>query len=108
MPDRRRVGVAPDGGEGRSLLLAWASGEYQTGAVGNQSGGRVFLFIRADDLRRDHERYRRPGVRFVREKVTTESGIVAVCWRKSAEISGISSNMPTDPIEPLLAARDPG
>jgi catechol 2,3-dioxygenase-like lactoylglutathione lyase family enzyme len=78
--DKRWVLVAPPGApEGAtSLLLARASGPEQAAAIGNQSGGRVFLFLRTDDFDRDHARLAERGVRFVREPRVAPYGKVAV------------------------------
>jgi len=76
--DKRWVLVAPPGGSGTSLLLARASTPEQAAFVGNQAGGRVFLFLGTDDFWRDHERLRAEGVEFVREPKTESYGTVAV------------------------------
>ena len=78
--DKRWVLVAPPGGsaERTSLLLARAATEDQARFVGNQSGGRVFLFLRTDDFARDHAAMLARGVRFVREPKTAAYGTVAV------------------------------
>ena len=80
--DKRWVVVAPPGGSpggsGPGLLLARAVGEAQTSRIGNQTGGRVFLFLHTDDLRRDVEAYRSRGVEFVREPSEQPFGTVAV------------------------------
>jgi len=76
--DKRWVVVAPPGGTGAALLLARATTPAQTAAVGNQTGGRVFLFLYTDDFERDYRRYRDAGVRFVREPSREEYGTVAV------------------------------
>ncbi len=77
--DKRWVLVAPPGSEGgASLLLARASTPEQTAAVGNQTGGRVFLFLRTDDFWRDYNRMGALGVRFVREPKEEVYGTVAV------------------------------
>jgi hypothetical protein len=60
------------------LLLARATSDVQRHAVGNQSGGRVFLFLYADDFWRDYERYRAKRVEFVRPPKTEAYGTVAV------------------------------
>jgi catechol 2,3-dioxygenase-like lactoylglutathione lyase family enzyme len=75
---KRWVLVAPPGAEECSLLLAKAVGEEQRSRVGNQTGGRVFLFLRTDDFWRDYESYKSKGVKFVREPKTEDYGIVAV------------------------------
>jgi catechol 2,3-dioxygenase-like lactoylglutathione lyase family enzyme len=78
--DKRWVLVAPPGaGEGAtSLLLARASSPEQEAFVGNQAGGRVFLFLGTDDFDRDYETYRARGVRFVREPAARAYGKIAV------------------------------
>jgi catechol 2,3-dioxygenase-like lactoylglutathione lyase family enzyme len=52
---KRWVTVAPANGQGARLLLAEASGEEQANRIGNQTGGRVFLFLETDDFSRDHQ-----------------------------------------------------
>jgi predicted enzyme related to lactoylglutathione lyase len=79
-PGKRWVVVAPrgSGGGGTSLLLARAATPEQARFVGNQSGGRVFLFLHTDDFARDHARLRAAGVHFVREPSREDYGTVAV------------------------------
>ena len=75
---KRWVVVEPPGKRGAALLLARATGAEQEAAIGNQSGGRVFLFLETDDFDRDHARMIREGVRF-REAPRSEAyGKVAV------------------------------
>jgi catechol 2,3-dioxygenase-like lactoylglutathione lyase family enzyme len=76
--DKRWVVVAPPGSGGARLLLARGVGEEQSSRIGNQTGGRVFLFLYTDDFWRDVERYRARGVRFVREPKQEPYGTVAV------------------------------
>lgn len=76
--DKRWVVVAPPGSDGATLLLAKASNSEQEGFVGNQAGGRVFLFLNTDDFWRDYEEMIERGVKFVREPKTAPYGIVAV------------------------------
>jgi catechol 2,3-dioxygenase-like lactoylglutathione lyase family enzyme len=76
-PEKRWVRVRPSGG-GCELLLAKASNERQLASVGNQSGGRVFLFLYTDDFQRDYKNYRERGVRFVRPPASEPYGTVAV------------------------------
>lgn len=76
--DKRWVVVAPPGAKESGLLLARATTDIQQAAVGNQSGGRVFLFLYTDDFWRDYERYRGKGVEFVRPPKTEGYGTVAV------------------------------
>jgi catechol 2,3-dioxygenase-like lactoylglutathione lyase family enzyme len=75
---KRWVVVAPPGDAGARLLLARASNDDQRSRVGNQTGGRVFLFLYTDDFERDHAAYRSRGVRFVRERRVEPYGTVAV------------------------------
>ncbi|QBK29161.1 VOC family protein [Roseitalea porphyridii] len=76
-PTRRWVRVAPKGG-GTALLLAQADGAGQHAAIGNQTGGRVAFFLETDDFERDHERFRRAGVRFAKRPRREPYGTVAV------------------------------
>jgi len=76
--DKRWVVVAPPGAVESRLLLARAAGEEQSSRIGNQTGGRVFLFLYTDDFWRDYEAYRSRGVTFVREPKTEPYGTVAV------------------------------
>lgn len=75
---KRWVVVSPPGADGSGLLLARASGEEQARRVGNQTGGRVFLFLHTDDLARDHAAYAARGVVFVQEPRSEPYGTVAV------------------------------
>lgn len=75
---KRWVVVAPPGSTGCRLLLAKAANEEQRSRVGNQTGGRVFLFLHTDDFWRDYEQYRSHGVEFVREPSEEAYGTVAV------------------------------
>ena len=79
--DKRWVVVAPRGWRecgGASLLLARASSDHQAQFVGNQTGGRVFLFLATDDFEADHQRFTNAGVTWVREPKTMPYGTVAV------------------------------
>jgi catechol 2,3-dioxygenase-like lactoylglutathione lyase family enzyme len=76
--DKRWVLVAPPGGHGPNLLLARATTPEQEAAVGNQTGGRVFLFLSTDDFWRDYEGMRAAGIAFFREPVDAPYGTVAV------------------------------
>jgi catechol 2,3-dioxygenase-like lactoylglutathione lyase family enzyme len=77
-PEKRWVLVAPPGSAGCSLLLGKAVGEDQKSRIGNQTGGRVFLFLRTDDFQRDYDNYVEKGVSFVRGPKTESYGTVAV------------------------------
>jgi len=76
--DKRWVVVAPAGSDGVSLLLAKASKPEQHDFVGNQTGGRVFLFLNTDDFWRDYNRMVADNVQFVRPPQEQEYGTVAV------------------------------
>jgi catechol 2,3-dioxygenase-like lactoylglutathione lyase family enzyme len=77
---KRWVLVAPPGATpgATTILLARASTPGQAAFIGNQAGGRVFLFLATDDFDRDYEAYRARGVRFVREPKAAPYGTVAV------------------------------
>lgn len=76
---KRWVRVAPPGG-GAALLLARAEGAEQVAAIGNQTGGRVFLFLETDDFARDHAAMTAAGVEFLESPRYEPYGTVAV-WR---------------------------
>lgn len=77
-PDKRWVLVAPRGSSGTKLLLARATGPEQSARIGNQTGGRVFLFLHTDDFWRDFHAYTAKGVVFVRGPTEQPYGTVAV------------------------------
>src|SRR6188508_3454646 len=74
---KRWIEVAPTGG-GTTLLLAEATNPTQLAAVGNQSGGRVFLFLETHDIDRDYEAMRSRGVTFAEKPRYEAYGTVAV------------------------------
>ena len=76
--DKRWVTVAPAGTSDTTLLLARASTPEQARFIGNQTGGRVFLFLSTDDFWRDYHRMTAAGVRFVRPPSVAPYGTVAV------------------------------
>ena len=78
--DKRWVLVAPPGNvdRGATILLARAANEEQARFIGDQAGGRVFLFLRTDDFWRDYRRYQDAGVTFVRDPLEADYGTVAV------------------------------
>jgi catechol 2,3-dioxygenase-like lactoylglutathione lyase family enzyme len=76
--DKRWVVVAPPGSNGTSLLLARASNQLQESFVGNQAGGRVFLFLSTDDFWRDYREMIERDIRFVRPPSEQAYGWVAV------------------------------
>ena len=75
---KRWVVVSPPGASESRLLLARAASPEQLARVGDQTGGRVFLFLYTDDFQRDYERYRSRGVEFVRPPRVEPYGTVAV------------------------------
>ena len=76
--EKRWVMLAPKGAKECSLLLAKAANEQQATSVGNQTGGRVFLFLFTDDFWRDYEKLKEKEVKFVRPPQNFEYGTVAV------------------------------
>lgn len=90
--EKRWVVVAPVGCA-RGLLLANAANERQRRSIGDQSGGRVFLFLETDDFRRDHAAFLAAGVRFTEKPRREAYGTVAV-------FEDVSGNL-WDLIEPL-------
>ncbi|MEO5592321.1 MAG: VOC family protein [Chitinophagaceae bacterium] len=75
---KRWVLIKPKGAGAACLLLAKAANEEQQSRVGNQTGGRVFLFLQTDDFWNDYSSMLGKGIVFVREPVTEEYGTVAV------------------------------
>jgi len=76
--NKRWVVVSPPGSIGTTLLLARASKPEQEPFIGNQSGGRVFLFLNTDDFWRDYHEMVSRGIEFVREPKEQSYGTVAV------------------------------
>jgi catechol 2,3-dioxygenase-like lactoylglutathione lyase family enzyme len=76
--DKRWVVISPPGDSGTSLLLARASTPQQETFIGNQTGGRVFLFLQTDDFWRDYNHMVDSGVHFVRPPSEQPYGTVAV------------------------------
>jgi catechol 2,3-dioxygenase-like lactoylglutathione lyase family enzyme len=76
--NKRWVVVAPAGSLGTTLLLARASTPEQATFIGNQTGGRVFMFLSTDDFQRDYDRLTAAGVTFVRPPSSAPYGTVAV------------------------------
>ncbi len=72
--DKRWVLVAPPGSSGVNLLLARATTPEQVNCIGNQTGGRVFLFLRTDDFWRDYNEMLAAGIRFMREPKNADYG----------------------------------
>jgi catechol 2,3-dioxygenase-like lactoylglutathione lyase family enzyme len=80
-PEKRFVRMAPPsrtGGGETEILLARAATDEQRSRVGNQTGGRVFLFLHTDDFARDYAAFRARGVRFVEEPRHESYGTVVV------------------------------
>ncbi len=76
--DKRWVVVSPPGSSGTTILLAKASKPEQEPFVGNQAGGRVFLFLGTDDFWRDYNEMVAVGIEFVRQPKEQDYGTVAV------------------------------
>jgi uncharacterized glyoxalase superfamily protein PhnB len=76
--EKRWVLVAPPGSRGTRLLLAKASTPEEISCIGNQTGGRVFLFLHTDDFSRDYHAMTERGVRFLEEPRNEAYGTVAV------------------------------
>ena len=77
-PTKRWVVVAPPGGAGTSLLLARAATPEQERCIGNQAGGRVFLFLESDDFWRDYRAMQARAVHFLEQPRNEAYGTVAV------------------------------
>ncbi|MBS1920714.1 MAG: VOC family protein [Bacteroidetes bacterium] len=75
---KRWVLVRPPGNSECSLLLAKAAGDEQRSRIGNQTGGRVFLFLKTDDFWRDYNNFLSKGIQFIREPKKEKYGTVAV------------------------------
>lgn len=76
--EKRWVVVAPKNGTGARLLLARAVGAEQEARIGDQTGGRVFLFLETDDFARDHAAMTARGIRFLETPRREAYGTVAV------------------------------
>ncbi len=76
--DKRWVVVKPKGTEGCSLVLGRASKPEQEQFIGNQTGGRVFLFLATDDFQRDYADFQEKGIEFARKPGVFDYGTVAV------------------------------
>ncbi len=75
---KRWVLVKPRGSTGACILLAKAASDEQKSRVGNQTGGRVFLFLQTDDFWNDYHRLRQNGVEFIAEPIEQPYGTVVV------------------------------
>jgi len=76
--DKRWVVMAPPGGKGAELVLAHAQKVIEKAAVGNQAGGRVFLFLQTDDFERDYQAMKDKGIRFMEQPREEPYGTVVV------------------------------
>jgi catechol 2,3-dioxygenase-like lactoylglutathione lyase family enzyme len=88
---KRWVVVAPDRTAGTQLLLARATDDEQASRIGNQTGGRVFLFLHTNDFARDYAAYTQRGVKFLRTPVQEPYGTVAVfedCYGNQWDLIG--------------------
>lgn len=94
---KRWVKVRPKGSSGCSLLLAKAANDEQKSRVGNQTGGRVFLFLHTDDFKRDYQNLITMGIKIIREPSHEAYGTVAV-------FEDLYGNL-WDLIEPILPQR---
>ncbi len=108
--DKRWVLVAPPGASqgSTSILLARASSPEQEAFIGNQAGGRVFLFLATDDFDRDHEAMRSRGVRFVREPKLQPYGKVAVFEDLYGNPWDLVQFADRGPVAPPVGASPPG
>jgi catechol 2,3-dioxygenase-like lactoylglutathione lyase family enzyme len=77
-PEKRWVLVCPPGSDGCSLLLAKANNTLQKNSIGNQTGGRVFLFLETDNFQRDYEKLLQHKIKIIREPILEPYGTVAV------------------------------
>ena len=75
---KRWIIISPPDSDGCSLLLAKAASEEQKSRIGNQTGGRVFLFLHTDNIKRDYRNMKEQGISFAREPVEEVWGTVAV------------------------------
>ena len=77
-PEKRWILVRPKGSDGCSLLLAKGANEKQKSRIGNQTGGRVFLFLYTDDLDRDHKNLIQHKITIIRPPTSESYGQVLV------------------------------
>jgi catechol 2,3-dioxygenase-like lactoylglutathione lyase family enzyme len=102
--DKRWVLIAPPGSDGSALLLARASTPEQERVVGNQTGGRVFLFLSTDDFWRDYHMMISEGITFVRDPKVESYGTVAVFEDLYGNLWDLVQRSSTHPeVEPLDA-----
>jgi catechol 2,3-dioxygenase-like lactoylglutathione lyase family enzyme len=96
--DKRWVTIAPPGSQGTTLLLARASSEKQSQFIGNQSGGRVFMFLSTNDFWRDYNAMLAQDIKFVREPKTQDYGTVAVFEDLYGNLWDLVQFAPDDPM----------
>lgn len=96
--DKRWVVVAPPGGSSGTLLLARTSKPEQERFIGDQAGGRVFLFLKTDDFDRDYTRYVGVGVEFVRPPTQFDYGKVAVFKDLYGNLWDLVEHVPDHPL----------
>lgn len=101
---KRWVVIAPPGSKESRLLLARAVGDVQLSRVGNQTGGRVFLFLCTDDFWRDYHALVAKGVTFVREPRNEPYGTVAVFKDLYGNLWDLIQHQTASPAGPPLAA----
>lgn len=101
--DKRWVVVSPPGSHGTNLLLARASTPEQKSFVGNQAGGRVFLFLSTDDFWRDYHDMVADGIEFVREPKKADYGTVAVFKDLYGNLWDLLEFAPGHPLSPKRA-----
>ena len=106
--DKRWVVVAPPGSKGAAILLARASKPEQFDFIGNQAGGRVFLFLNTDDFWRDYRRMVADGVEFAREPQEQDYGTVAVFKDLYGNLWDLLQLNDEHPMAHRLAYREPG
>ncbi len=100
--DKRWVVIAPANSSGATILLARASSLEQEAFIGNQAGGRVFLFLATDDFWRDYNAMLEKGVEFVREPKTLDYGTVAVFKDLYGNLWDLIEYAPGHPMRPRL------
>lgn len=98
--NKRWVVVAPPGPFGTTILLARASTPEQESFIGNQTGGRVFLFLNTDDFWRDYNAMLAKGIKFVREPKQADYGTVAVFEDLYGNLWDLLQLVPEHPLAP--------
>lgn len=96
--DKRWVVIAPPNSTGTTILLARASKAEQEKFIGNQAGGRVFLFLNSDDFWRDYNEMTSKGIEFVRKPEKAEYGTVAVFKDLYGDLWDLLELNPDNPI----------